>query len=206
MDKLSKDLDYLHEYFSVQGVNLAIAEYIFILESPHVEELKYKLPVAGSSGKMMTKHLFPEEYKKKPLPLGLFLDSESGENEKVQKIGITNICEIPMQKLAYPEDVQEKYQQILSILERLRKNVKRLSDKELIIKEILLTKFKIKIQSVQKDTLLIPCGKTAEYYLKQMINEKDWNIIWEVPHPSYGSWSKKKYQTKIKELKKLVNL
>lgn len=57
---------------------LPSTRYIFVLESPHVEELKYGVPVAGRSGQSMTRiipstgsgHRFEEAF---DLPLGRLL-------------------------------------------------------------------------------------------------------------------------------------
>ena len=42
---------------------------LFILESPHVQELKYGAPVSGPSGASMSRHLFGERFAH--LPLGI---------------------------------------------------------------------------------------------------------------------------------------
>lgn len=206
MNTLKKEVEYLSQNFLVSNINLENAKFIFILESPHIQELKYGLPVSGGSGKMMTKHLFPKQYETSNLPLGRFVDSFKDTDEEVSRVGIMNICRIPMQKSAYPEDVQSKYQRVLNILERLRKNVKRLTSEESFIKESMINNFMKELEKVKENAYIIPCGKTAENYFSQIdIFDKKYNYIAEIPHPSFGSWSKQKYKHKIDELKDIFN-
>ncbi|MGZ4112033.1 MAG: hypothetical protein ACXVP5_06290 [Tumebacillaceae bacterium] len=40
------------------------SRFLFLLESPHVQELKFGAPVSGTSGISMTKHLFGEQFGK----------------------------------------------------------------------------------------------------------------------------------------------
>ena len=76
MKELVKELN-LEEYI-VEDVLGKDIKYIFILESPHTDEVKEKIPVVGKSGKSMSKVLFDDKKLKttekllRPLNYGLY--------------------------------------------------------------------------------------------------------------------------------------
>lgn len=184
-------------------------KYIFILESPHIDELLNLAPVAGLSGKAMSKVLFGEGEK---VPLGIKIKSDS-----FSEIGIMNICPIPMQAAAYSNDkVTQKYgefkgdpyKSFFNVFEKLRTNTKA-SYKNLIKNELqahILDDFKKELEKMSESRLvLIPCGKTAGVFLDVLdIQNPKWQILLDVPHPSYGNWHKEKYSAKIAEMMKMV--
>jgi hypothetical protein len=74
------------------------------------------------------------------------------------------------------------------------------------LQEIILEDFRFELKKLEgKNIILIPCGKTAEMFFEiaDMKND-EWDIVKNTPHPSFGNWSKNKYQEKIIEIKKMV--
>jgi len=65
-----KIIDQLSEKYSVNPIIPERATFIFILESPHIQELKHSAPVAGSSGKTMASVLLDRAVEK---PLGILV-------------------------------------------------------------------------------------------------------------------------------------
>lgn len=92
-EKLIQKYKELKKKYKVKHLLNDYKEFLFILESPHIDELLNEAPVSGSSGKTMSKVLFGDEVK---IPIGIKLKKEPNSN-----IGIMNICSIPMQRLAY---------------------------------------------------------------------------------------------------------
>ena len=96
--------DFIQKYnfddYFVNDLIDSTTEIIFVLESPHVYEVKNGYPVAGKSGKDMSKILFEDAELKKE-SFGKLISEK-----KVQKFGIINISNIPLQELAY--DVNDK--------------------------------------------------------------------------------------------------
>ena len=72
---------------------------VFVLESPHTQEVKNGYPVAGKSGNDMSKVLFG-------------LDEAFGKliyEQIIKNIAIVNVCNYPLQKSAYSSLVQWRF-------------------------------------------------------------------------------------------------
>lgn len=207
MRALEKIYRFLKSEYKVENLNIQNSKYIFVLESPHTEELKNGVPVAGGSGKLMTKYIFDEYDKKSNIAIGIYIRDKHQKDEKVSRFGIVNISNIPMQAKAYPQDIQNEYGEFLRILEKLRKNPKRLSEDEQMVKDMLILDLKEEIGKTREKSIFIPCGKTAQEYFEYIIDEIDEDrVIREIPHPSFGNWAKKKYEKNIMSMKKQMDL
>ncbi|MDA1675740.1 hypothetical protein [Bacillus cereus group sp. TH152-1LC] len=229
MTEIQKDfqslMEELHKKYEVPNLIGDSSEIIFILESPHIEELFYDAPISGLSGGTMTKALFGQENK---IPLGRVvkdfliqnndaLVSESKELDHLNKIGIMNICRIPMQKAAYIHSKtiekygifnSEKFDGIIELIEQIRKNNKDFykDESKNILQKIILDRFSASLRELKdKKLYLVPCGKTAEKFFKLSgVSNPNWTIVEGIPHPSYNSWAREKYCVEIQNLKGLM--
>lgn len=200
-------IEKLSEKYSVQPILPESATFIFILESPHVHELKYRAPVAGSSGKTMASILLGKSIDK---PLGLLVKQNielGNPYETLNKIGIMNVSNIPLQRKAYASHLVQQYEFFFQMLEKLRTSNHRIkySSNDLNdLQNVLLTRFNQQLKRlIDRNCTLVPCGRFAQKFLNlSTIRDKKWNIIYDVPHPSYNSWNQKRYQQKITELQK----
>lgn len=219
--KFQSLLDELHKKYEVPNLLGDSSKVIFILESPHVDELYYDAPISGLSGGTMTKVLFGAENK---IPLGRVLKEfliqnnhsligEAKDLNYLNKIGIMNICRIPMQKAAYIHSKtiekygifnSEKFDGIIELIEQIRKNNKDFYKDEIknILQRIILDTFSASLCELEdKKLYLVPCGKTAQKFVKLSgVSNPNWTIVEEIPHPSYGNWNKSKYHENINEL------
>ena len=183
----------LSQKYYVDNINVSDAKYIFILESPHIQEVKHKVPVAGPSGRMMTKFLFDNDLQE---PLGMLLSQAVKGNPahpKLLEIGLLNVCNVPMQGAAYTAEDREEYAEFISALEAIR--VKYASKSYKIdewndARAMLLAMFDAQLEKlIDKECYIIPCGKFAEtYYRMANARGKDWKVIEGVPHPSRNQW------------------
>lgn len=198
-------LDLLAEDYRVQDVVKEHHQYIFLLESPHTDELKFGTPVSGASGRDMTKTIFEGEYTD---PLGKLIRSlERGEihHPLLKQMGLMNVCQIPMQKAAYSLEHQDSHEAFMNILEGLRINYKAKSHQEnewnevrSIIQQRLDERLKL---LVNHKCTIIPCGKFAQTYLERStIRGKHWTIEKDIPHPSRNQWSNTKVIARIKHI------
>ncbi|MFP3725878.1 hypothetical protein U8V72_11810, partial [Priestia filamentosa] len=185
---------------------------VFVLESPHVDELVNKAPVSGLSGKAMSKVLYDNEEKE---ALGIKLKKEFS-SELVAgkgKIGVVNICSIPMQRTAYTnEKVKEiygdlnieDYNEFFNILEKIRVNTKPTykDENRRNMQEIVLNDFRNELEFMNnRELLFIPCGKTAEMFFKVAdVKGVKWEVMHDQPHPSFGNWYKKKYASNVRNM------
>jgi hypothetical protein len=183
---------YLQEHFSVQDLNLSSSSVVFILESPHKEELRNGVPVAGSSGKMMTKTIFQRRISD---PLGIMISSASQYVEyatSLSQIGLLNVSPIPLQASAYPEKVREQYDEFLSCLEKIRVNnsVNYQNKAWNVARDLVANSFKNRLAALNgRDITIIPCGRFALYHYRSTdSSEKGWKEIIGVPHPSRNQW------------------
>ncbi|WP_018247659.1 hypothetical protein [Orenia marismortui] len=202
---------YLEEY-KVEDVINPSSKVLFILESPHTQEMKYGYPVAGSSGVEMTKFIYGKEYKD---PFGKIVSQVDKYNDKyndLQEFSILNVTSAPMQAgglKAY--NLSDSDERVVNILEKLRTNYKSKLHKNKDwnrVKSILLDNFKkrltITLNNEASIEYLVPCGKFASTYLnlikevEDIIKEKE--IISDIPHPSFNQWSHYDSMDKLRAL------
>ncbi len=182
------------------------ANFIFILESPHTAELKHNIPVAGRSGTTMSRHLLGEDFKQ---PLGILLkeNAQAGFiNEKLNKIGLLNVSQIPMQRKAYTdEETIKHHDSFISKLETIRTSNQTTTYSSHDLNEVqaaLVFNFKNRLNELSnRECTLIPCGRFSQkFFGLANLMSSHWSVIEEVPHPSYNSWSREKYSSQIKQL------
>ncbi len=173
------------------------------MESPHVYEVKNGYPVAGKSGKDMSKILFEDEELKKESFGKLIYE------KRVQKFGIINISNIPLQELAYDLN-DEKFsslpmQLIFKDFALFRQNpVLRKKDCRVnrLIK-LYQEDFKKRLET-HKDKRVVLCGAFVHKIFNDVFAHSDFREVLEVPHPSFNNWQKEKYAEKIKKLLEFV--
>ncbi len=182
------------------------ATFLFILESPHVQELKFGAPVSGASGLSMTQHLLANRWN---LPMGqLAIAAQKNEltDPSLDHVALMNACQIPLQKSAYVgSDVLEKYTQELSLLEEIRVANQRLTfsdESRDTIQQVIALSLRKKLKKLTERTLyVVPCGRFAQKF-SQLANvtSPNWEWIDGIPHPSYNNWSKPSYRPMVEKL------
>ncbi|MEA1955406.1 MAG: hypothetical protein U9N02_02810 [Campylobacterota bacterium] len=164
---------------------------IFVLESPHTQEVKNGYPVAGKSGFDMSSVLFG-------------IDESFGKlvrDKKVDAMGIVNICNYPLQMSAYDIVPNEDMQFFEKIRQnpKLRKKVNPIND---AIKKM-MDNFKSRLE-MHKDKKIVLCGNFAQSAFDSVFSEDEFNEVLRVPHPSFNNWKKAKYKEVIEKLKRYV--
>ncbi len=149
-------------------------EYIFLTESPHKDELEKKYPLAGSSGKAISKFLFGNDATK---PFGELVNNRDPQIENA-KIAIVNVSNIPLQIIDDKNDglvdhaSLNKFRNECEINKQLESNL----EKGLI--------------KYPKAKTIIVCGGFAKTYFDQVSNKisnKNLKLLY-VPHPSHYNW------------------
>ncbi|ASS74991.1 hypothetical protein CIG75_08310 [Tumebacillus algifaecis] len=185
------------------------AQFLFLLESPHVQELKFGAPVSGSSGASMTKHLYGDQYEK--YPLGVLIKKNHDEQlnrPSLNKVGLMNVCPIPMQGAAYQSAaVRARYGEFFQVLEGVRSGNNKVvysNPAWNAVQEILVNSLRKKLVKLQERSLVIvPCGRFAQKFFRlAAVQSTMWQVIEGVPHPSYNGWSKSEYAGAVDRLKK----
>lgn len=166
---------------------------IFVLESPHIQEVKNGYPVAGKSGIDMSKVLFN-------------LDEAFGKlifEKKITNIGIVNICNYPLQMSAYEDS--HKIEKKMEFFEKIRQNPKKRKKENpinLVIDEM-MQNFKSRLL-VHADKKIIICGNFARSSFDSVLSDDNFKGIIRVPHPSFNNWKKQKYKDTIKNLVEFI--
>ena len=159
------------------------SKYIFIVESPHKEELKNQYVVAGSSGKSISNVLgFGDE------ALGTLLDKK-----EISNISVLNVSRVPLQKI---DEFAIEYSDSIEDLNVVRDNPKAVTnrDNENIneFECLVLKDFKERMENIHFNSdgkMIIVCGSFAEYYFKKIIEDMELKCdIKYLPHPSYKKW------------------
>ncbi|TDP11576.1 uracil-DNA glycosylase family protein [Halanaerobium congolense] len=192
-------------------------EILFILESPHTDEVKYQYPVAGNSGREMSDILF----NRGDIPIGFIVKHIEYMRKEMnidltKNIGIMNVSQLPLQLSTY-EDEDIELLEVLSSLNFIKKaitkdkssiNTKHRNNFTNSLKKIICDDFEMRLTDLIRRCnlkLIIPCGNFAQSFLEKFFKENQIdhvNTIWGVPHPSRGLWRQKEYKGSIKEIKK----
>ena len=190
------------EYF-VNDLIYDDTEILFVLESPHVYEVKNGYPVAGKSGKDMSKVLIKDENLKK-LSFGQLI-----YEQKIQKFGILNISNIPLQELDY--DLENKNFSLLPTqlifkdfsLFRQNPSLRKKDARVNRLIKIFQEDFKKRLE-VHKDKKIVLCGAFVHKIFNDVFSHDDFRATIEIPHPSFNNWQKEKYKEKIEELQEFI--
>ncbi len=185
---------------------------VFVLESPHVQELKFGAPVSGPSGATMTKHLFGDDYAR--YPLGRLVKKNADDKvhrPRLDRIGLMNVCNIPMQAAAYDnQEVVETYGRWMQAMATLRSSnqTDQYRDKHVeAVQAVLVHSLRRKLQSlIGRPLTLVPCGRFAQKFFRLAgVHSPGWIVIDGVPHPSYNSWDRAQYQDVIGRVCQVLN-
>ena len=181
----------LKDYF-VDDLIYDDTEVLFVLESPHNEEVKRGYPVAGKSGKDMTKVLFNDSE-----PLGKLIYEHS-----VKNLGIINVCNYPLQMSAYKDGTLDGD---MEFFEKIRQNPK-LRKKQAPINAVVskvMDSFKSRL-APHKDKKIILCGVFAQSAFDSLFNELSFKEVLRVPHPSFNQWLRASNKEIIEKLVEVV--
>ncbi|GLG01280.1 hypothetical protein Alches_13190 [Alicyclobacillus hesperidum subsp. aegles] len=189
--------------YQVPDIVLETSTCLFILESPHIQELKFGAPVAGASGATMSKHIFGPEYARIPLGRMVKKNAETHAGRpRLSRIGLINVCNIPLQAQAYDPDTRRQFSDWLEDMNVVRTQNQRPSfpnPRQQDIQNWLVDTLRTKLQTYAGEAItLIPCGRFAQKFLRLTgLSDPAWHIIEDVPHPSYNSWDRTTYQAQV---------
>ena len=181
----------LKDYF-VDDLIYDDTEVLFVLESPHNEEVKRGYPVAGKSGKDMSNVLFENAE-----PLGKLISERM-----VKKLGIINISNYPLQMSAYKD---KNLESDMEFFEKIRQNPK-LRKRQVPINDVvskIMNSFKSRLAS-HKDKKIILCGAFAQSAFDSVFNELSFKEVLRVPHPSFNQWLRESNKEIVKKLVEFV--
>ena len=184
-------------------------EVLFVLESPHTDEIIHKHPLAGSSGLNLSKGLIEAgliDIKNSHgcyLPFGCWLQ-ENINTDLGKKIGIMNVCNFPMQSKAYSCTFQNIGN--LKILNNIKKHdftERKINSSDInkdtynILKNYIQVYFDNRLQKLHPK-LIIVCGKLANNAIEVNYSANNTITIYQISHPSY--WQTRGENRKIADI------
>lgn len=201
-------------------------EYLFILESPYIEEVEKSYPLAGNSGKSVSKMLLGDNRE----AFGEIIKPKGQDNIDSTKICVINVSQVPLD--VNTEDWDKKNQITCKVNKRKFKDLKTATDglysklnyirTQQIYNKIkkcnttILEQFCKRLNEYivegNENLCIVLCGSFAQVYfdcakekcdkLKTKINNLEKENILYLPHPSCNQWENiNKYNDNFEKLK-----
>jgi hypothetical protein len=179
-------------------------EILFILESPHKNELKKRFPVAGESGVNLSKSVFKKD-KYREIPFGKMLNKPYKYPEiadRLNKFAVMNVSQLPLQiNSIESKNLLEELEEIYSEFKIIRENpfsISRNSNITASLEAAIESDFFNRLDSIIEDNSLkkiVPLGAFAHSFYSKYLFNSDIFSVYGFNHPSRG---------RIEELKCLM--
>ena len=167
---------------------------VFILESPHIQEVAEGKPLMGASGEDVSQYLLNQNK-----PFGKLVESLN------HKIAIINVSNVPLQVIDKNKTDVEK----IADFQKFRTKKPNTTDS-------FYKRFEKKIKKyIKKENVFVICGDFAHNYFFEVVynNKSQMKSVYEgeikvlrVPHPSGHSWQKiEKYKDDLTILKEIFS-
>ena len=183
---------------------------ILLLESPHVDEVPAGHPLAGKSGKAVTKALKRNTSIETTLGQIECANQDSSDNEAIGcilrrcpgtlRLGLMNACRLPLQIKAYcpgPRAVRpvascdadrryhwKHHSEFLCFLQTVRDNPKLLSVEAehhaFRVYRVLLNDLKSRLERLPENVRVVPCGKAATAFVAKVIGLEGYQGVAEI--------------------------
>lgn len=175
-------------------------ELLFVLESPHVDELASGTPVVGNSGRDALRYLLDDPYT--PDSLGAFVKRRHDADD--YRIAIMNVCNVPMQSVAHaggspPGISLSEWNDVGRARTSSARHVSSIPDSAARgIAASLLPRFQARLNLLQtgKGFTLVACGRFAARS-STSISLPTGTTTLVVPHPSMGNWQRKNFRSHV---------
>ena len=177
--------------YRVDDINIENAEVIFVLESPHKDEIEKGYPVAGKTGKNMSSILFDKNHN----ALGKLIYDElikkkNGKkyDNSILKFGIINISSIPLQKKIYQDNEIFCLKNLFWLRENItrdknaiNRNFKKDKKEKNQLIQLLIDSLKLRILSINRKIIL--CGNFSQAFYKKAFGDIKYRETLKLLHP-----------------------
>ena len=192
---------------------------VFIAESPYVDEMRLKYPMAGASGKEITKVLLGKDSP----ALGVICKELKFERYGLKSFSIMNISQLPLEKEAYDATGYQSPNNLNDLM-KLKRNIDGQNNKGTnfhedwkiprspsiaTLKHQLLNELIVNLRGLKGESKiqLIPCGKFARVFVRKALEDKTLTshfvMLEGVPHPARNKWTDMPVE-KLKEIQSIV--
>lgn len=182
-------------------------EILLVLESPHIDELRTGLPVAGDAGQRALAFLAPTG--KPPEALGPYLAALHAAGDF--RVGIMNVSPVPLQAGAFvrhrlPPNLSRSEWDLLEVVRSHRgSTIDALPTSEAKDANVVL------LQGLQSRLAAVNLSLNATVFTAGSFVHRTWDslpsppkrAVLPIPHPSNGWWTRTKRRTYIDNLAEL---
>jgi hypothetical protein len=185
----------------VPNVDVDGAKVVFVLESPHIEEVAHGYPAAGATGRTMSAHLLGRS----DIPFGLV--ARERRLVDVLKLArdvpysIMNVSREPLQAVAYtmnglstPAGIDARTELRDSLVRNGTLSTVHRDDRLNQLKQELYSQFRAECRKLQDKTVVVPCGKFARAFTHSLLAERGFAaklelFPYDLPHPARRGWN-----------------
>lgn len=174
------------------------ARLVFVFESPHVDELRSRLPVDGSAGKSALRFLLEDQ--PRGLSLGRFVQQRRAVGD--HRVAVLNVSNVPMQDVAFVEsEAPDLEQDAWTLLERVRRSTARSVSsmrgvEARMISELLARGLRDRLSRVaDTENRVVAAGSLAQRMVAAALPDLQPEPL-HVPHPSFNQWHRVANQEK----------
>lgn len=183
-------------------------ELLILLESPHADEIKYGLPLAGKAGRDALRFLATPTIAAEPL--GQFVDALQRDGDG--RLAIMNVSEVPLQRGAFdpcsrPPLSRADWELLRKVRNRGAERVDGIRDPEIRTASAhLLPHLQKRVGAValSPSATVVIAGKFAQRYWNSIDPAPAASVL-PVPHPSFDQWNRSSNSTNpnLVELRRL---
>lgn len=168
-------------------------ELVFVFESPHVDELRSRLPVVGSAGQSALRFLLSRE----PRGRGLGHFVKESHDAGSTQVAVVNVCRVPMQRAAFVHtEVPGLGAGEWTLIERARRSrarsISAMRNVELRdISEALADGLRARLSAVPRGPQgrIVVAGVFAQRMVGAALPSLEPHPL-QVPHPSFNQWNR----------------
>jgi hypothetical protein len=190
------------------------AKVVFVLESPHVDEVAHGYPLAGDAGRRMSRCLFGRW----DIPVGLIARHHAAlvsllELTLTEPFSVMNVARDPLQESAYtknglrpPVNISERMSLKRTLDGGTRFSAHHRSAALNTLKAQLYSDFEDQSSNLVRGAELLPCGNFARAFCGRLIqNRPHFQLrLDDIPHPAArGGWEAMNPAT-LKEIRRLL--
>ena len=190
---------------------------VLLVESPDKDEICHGHPLAGKSGKAVTRKLLTNQHN---TPIGCFLHRGCKctqfdiQNAAISSLGLglMNVSLLPlnMKSEVYCQNIHQQYSEFLCYLQAIKNNpcIDLLSDHAPSgVYKAIRDDLRRRLRRLSSNVLVVPCGKVARAFLcrvTHMSSDQGGPKIYvsdnDIPHPSRSYWARQKHKETIDSL------
>ena len=184
---------------------------VLLVESPDENEICHGHPLAGSSGKSVTRKLLTDQHNNTPIGCFLHRGCQCAQvdiqSAAISSLGLMNVSLLPLDSKVYCQNIHRQYSELLCYLKAIKNNpcVDLLSDHAPSrVYEAIRNDLRRRLRCLSSNVLVVPCGKVARTFVCQNMSSYQGGpeiyVDNDIPHPSRNFWNRQKHRRAVNSL------